>query len=325
MGQPEVKNQHYVPRVYLQRFANTKEQIWVYDKELRNSFQTNVKNVAAENRFYDSELLEVATGDKQFVERYLDHIEDKYAAVSESILGSLRSNKFKILSVRHRHFLAAYMVIQWMRTKEARIEHQQMTEVFQKIYQKMFSDRGLTPPPHHELLDERPTEEIARDLQNSGLLDAKRISMMANVLYGHIWVIFEAPGGASFFTSDHPFVKRPHIVDPLRGTDGIASNGIEIMFPLSPRYALTLYDRDYFSEVSSADGTLALMKDPEDARYYNQFQVFQSSRFVFARDNDFSDVEAIIERKPIYGEAGRKRIVTNQDDDIGRSGEYHNT
>lgn len=324
MDQSDVKTQHYVPRVYLQRFANAKGQIWVYDKERRNTFQSNVKNVGAENRFYDSDLLGAATGDKQFIERYLSDIEGKYSTISESILSSLHSHKFKILSARHRHFLAAYMVIQWMRTKEARIKHQQMTEVFEKIYRKMFSDRGMSPPPNHELLDEKPSDEIAREMQNRSLLDVGQISMMASVLYRHIWVIFEVSETASLFTSDHPFVKRPHIVDSLRGTDGIASEGIEIMFPLSPRYILTLYERKYFGDVSTADGTLARMKGHESTVYYNQFQVFQSSRFVFSRENDFSQVDEILDRMPIYGEASRKRVATNQDDDLGRGGDHHN-
>lgn len=322
MSRPDVKSQHYVPRVYLQRFANTKDQVWVYDKEERRSFPSNIKNVAAESRFYDSKLLQEVTGDKQFIERHLCGIEAKYASVAESILSSLSSRKFKTLRAPHRHFLAAYLVIQMMRTREARIEHQQMVEVFQKIHDQLLSAMESSPDAAQGLGD-RTSSEIAQEMQHRALLDGPRIAMMARVLYRHIWVIFEAPQAAHFFTSDHPFVKRPHIVDPLRGTDGIACEGIEIMFPISPRYLLALFERSYFSDVSAGDGSSVKISDSEGVLYFNQFQVHQSSRFVFARHDDFSQVEEILESMPIYGESNRKRVATNQDDLIGRDGDHH--
>jgi len=50
------KIQHYVPRCLLKNFTRgNKPQIWVYDKKTDRSFQTNVKNVAAESGFYDFE------------------------------------------------------------------------------------------------------------------------------------------------------------------------------------------------------------------------------------------------------------------------------
>lgn len=322
MSSPDVKSQHYVPRVYLQRFANKREQVWVYDKERRKTFQSNIKNVAAESRFYDSEMLKAATGDKQFIERHLCNIEANYASVSESIISSLNARKFKTISARNRHFLSAYLVIQWMRTKEARIEHQQMVEVFQKIHDRLLSQKGVVPDSD-DFFDKLTSSEMAQEMQHRALLDGARIAMMARVLHRHIWIIFEAPHNECFFTSDHPFVKRPHIVHPLRGTDGIACEGIEIMFPLSPRYMLALYERSHFRDVIAGDGTSARISDAAGVQYFNQFQVLQSSRFVFARHDDFSQVTEILERMPIYGEANRKRVATNQDDIIGRSGDHH--
>jgi len=322
MSKQDVKNQHYVPRVYLQRFANAKGQIWVYNKEARKSFQTNIKNVASENRFYDSAMLEAATGDKQFIERHLSNIEANYATVAEGIISSLNARKFKTVNKRHRHFLSAYVVIQWMRTKEARIEHQQMAEVFQKMADKMIIPKGQGVTDG-KLFGKETPEEIAQEMQHRALLDIERIAMMARVLRQHIWIIFEAPRDVHFVTSDHPFARRPHITDPLRGTNGIACEGIEIMFPLSTRYLLAMYERKHFHDVSVLDGSSQKIHDAAQVEYFNQFQVFESSRFVFSREEDFSQVEEILNRKPIYGEANRKRLLTNQDDLIGRAGDHH--
>lgn len=44
----KVKRQHYVPRFYLNYFADNKNQVWVYDKEIRKAFQTSIINIACE-------------------------------------------------------------------------------------------------------------------------------------------------------------------------------------------------------------------------------------------------------------------------------------
>src|SRR5258708_17506977 len=51
----KVKNQHFVPQSYLQRFTATADQakIWIFDKVTRRSFDSNVRNVASETHFYD--------------------------------------------------------------------------------------------------------------------------------------------------------------------------------------------------------------------------------------------------------------------------------
>ena len=49
----KVKRQHYVPQFYLKQWHNEKseEQIYVYNKELRKSFSSNIKGVASSNYY----------------------------------------------------------------------------------------------------------------------------------------------------------------------------------------------------------------------------------------------------------------------------------
>ena len=47
-----VKNEHYVPRFYLRRFANN-DKIYAYDLEKDNLFQTNINKIGCNNYFYD--------------------------------------------------------------------------------------------------------------------------------------------------------------------------------------------------------------------------------------------------------------------------------
>ena len=48
-----VKNEHYIPRFYLQQFA-TKDKICVYNIKEEKIFQTNIKKIAVHNYFYDA-------------------------------------------------------------------------------------------------------------------------------------------------------------------------------------------------------------------------------------------------------------------------------
>lgn len=314
MDSDRVKNQHYVPQAYLRLFSNSAEQIWVYDKKSGSAFQTRIRNIASENCFYDSDSLQDLVGNRQFIERHLRGIEGGFAEVSRSILQALSSGCFKGIRRRHRHFLSAYLVIQMLRTRESRTEKAQLAEFFSNFIRREHEKAGLRAPTTEEILGGMSPEDAAREQQVASLLDVSMIEEFARVLYGHIWFIQEAPSGHVLITSDHPFAKHAHIQDPLRGTDGIASKGVEILFPLSPRYVLTLIERSHFQDLSHIDGSLRRMSNPENVVYCNQFQVRDCSRFVFSRTNDFSLVEDILKQQPVFRDPARKRFQTNQDD-----------
>ena len=195
MAKDEVKNQHYVPQAYLRHFANSKEQIWVFDKSNGQEFQTNVRNVASERRFYDNDDLGSITGDRQFIEKQLGNLEGHYETLSQALVRDLSRGRFRSISPKYRHFLATYMVVQMLRTKESRIQHEHMAKTILAIQKKAYRDRGLEIPSDTELLDGTTPKEMAQDVQHRTLLDGDHIREMAMILYRHIWVIQEAFGG----------------------------------------------------------------------------------------------------------------------------------
>jgi len=228
-----------------------------------------------------------------------------------------------MLKPRPRHFLSAYLAIQMMRTKESRITSIQMMETIRAILKKSYVDAGKEPPPDEELMDGMAPEEAARDIQNRSLLDGAMIQKMATILFRHIWVIQEAFGNEQFLTSDNPFAKRPHITGTWRSMSGIASTGIEIVFPLSPKFLLTLCERNHFQNMQRFDGQRLPLLCHDNMIYNNQFQVYDSNRFVFSQNGEFSYVEQILRENPIHGNPNKMRVATNQDDALGRLGGLH--
>lgn len=95
-----VKNEHYVPRFYLRRFANN-DKIYAYDLEKDNLFQTNINKIGCNNYFYDvdsnvlkeslseykdiykipDDIFEKECEDIQFIEKALSRLEDKFSVL----------------------------------------------------------------------------------------------------------------------------------------------------------------------------------------------------------------------------------------------------
>ena len=88
MKHDEPIRQHYVPKLYLKRFAiknNKKYEIYTYDKSKQNLFKTKIDNVALENNFYTDENL----SDKYYLEKY-------FGKKIEPIIGSCMRKLIKI-------------------------------------------------------------------------------------------------------------------------------------------------------------------------------------------------------------------------------------
>ena len=323
MPESNVKNQHYVPQAYLRFFAKKSEQVWVYDKSSGKKFSANIRNVASEKYFYDSATLEKVTGQRQFIEKRLSSLEGRYSEVCKALIKNLQSGEFKYISPSMRHFFSVYLVVQMLRTKEHRIHIKQHTETLAALIQQRYVKEGLPPPSTEQLTQGQSIDDLSQELQNTKLLDGSVIEEFSLILYRHIWIIQEAFKDQQFLTSDHPFVKTPHVKHPWRSMSGIRSLGIEILFPLSPKYILTLVERTHFGGLTPFDGKRLRMTSSENMVYCNQFQIYQSNRFLFSQNGNFDFAEEILREEPIHGNIDRVRLATNHDEELRRADGVH--
>src|ERR1035437_8972537 len=116
----KVKNQHYVPRFYLNHFLNDSGKIWAFDKWLSKEYITNVNSIANENYFYDHSNSHAISVEEQFIEKRLSEVEGQIAPVYESLISDLNSDRFTSLSEDIRNCLCQFLVIQILRGKETR-------------------------------------------------------------------------------------------------------------------------------------------------------------------------------------------------------------
>lgn len=313
----EAKIQHYVPKFLLRNFGlGKKDHVWVYDKQTGRSFQTNAKNVASENRFYDFEI----DGKTYSLESGLSGIESNTKPVIEGIL---REDSVSALDARERATLASFLAIQFIRTKAFRMQWAELPRILRRKVESMGST--VAPGSQAEALIQEPTE-------NQIKIDTTRMILDAPKTYGphfldKAWFLAKTTNSHPFIISDNPVSLQNHVDMGPYGNLGLAVRGIEIYLPLSSTRALVMWCPSLATQILEAaetirrlpesvlaahikdpDGILAmasairagstLMYNPRHVMNFNSLQVGRSERYLFSAKNDFSLADRMIADHP---------------------------
>jgi Protein of unknown function (DUF4238) len=224
-----VKNQHYVPQLYLQRFANTSGQIWVFDKVERWSRKMHVRNTASETYFYDfgdkvmRELEERLSHvpetelpaekkrrllDPQFVEHELGHMETEFAALLSELLETVDTTGG--FTQDQKEQMAYFLTRQMLRVPEFRGTHlERMLKVvneFSKMAVAIKFGESAARRIRVSLDEKRVAYEHARMMY-----DPKVLKTYMGVLLHHIWHIGITDADRPLYTSDNPVIMRSHL------------------------------------------------------------------------------------------------------------------
>jgi hypothetical protein len=315
------KNQHYVPQFYLKYFADN-DKLYVFDKINKKSFLTNVRNIASENYFYDLplELIsddmkdEFSAVDKQELEKVMASIEyycknNFDSLITSFVLGNpKRLYDMDILTDDLRSEMAFFMATQVLRTKEFREFIVEFHEKFNKVLIDRIGPKKIESysPEAFRL---KVKKEIEPVLHAQFLADNKTIDEIALILAKHIWIIGVNNTGMSFYTSDNPIVRRGHKKDKFMSYNGLASQGVEICYPINSQLILILYERTYFEKASSSENRFVRL-NTQAVQYYNSLQVIQSYRQLYCREDDFSLVKSIGAKNPKIYSKDKNRIKT---------------
>jgi hypothetical protein len=313
----EAKIQHYVPKFLLRNFGvGKKDHVWVYDKQTGRSFQTNAKNVASENRFYDFDI----DGKTYSLESGLSGIESNAKPVIETIL---RNDSVLAVEAHDRGVLASFLAVQFVRTKAFRMQWAEFPRILRKKVESMGST--VAPGSQAEALIQEPTE-------NQIKIDTTRMILDAPKTYGphfldKVWFLAKTTNSHPFIISDNPVSLQNHIDMGPYGNLGLAVRGIEIYLPLSSTRALAMWCPSLATQIVEAaktirrlsssvlaahikdpDGILAmntairagstLMYEPQHVMNFNSLQVGRSERYLFSAKNDFSLADRMIGDHP---------------------------
>jgi hypothetical protein len=200
------------------------------------------------------------------------------------------------LKPEHKNELAPHLSLQLLRTLELRVRLQQTWLALCEELQR----RGIQPPAGES---EHPALDHAMVLFRPEMM-----RQMTRTLRRHIWLVGDNQTDHPLYTSDAPVVRHSHLQGVHLPSWGIASRGIEVAFPLTPRYVLMIVERVVFADKASEEFSL-LPLEPAHVDFYNWMQVMQSHQRVFCPDDRFDLARRILDVQPEAGDPGRQRVV----------------
>ncbi|RKQ19109.1 DUF4238 domain-containing protein [Ureibacillus endophyticus] len=319
----KVKNQHYVPRSYLKYFANKKNkayQINVYDKENDKYFSSNIEGVASSRFFYDfpeleeikedlmeemdeitanEKITELGEIDEQPVEKHFSELEGEF----HGLLNNLRS-RFKLcpkpeeslaINLLEKFKLSHHLIFQLMRTRDFRDTYLDMEQRFTQYLVDEFAKNDI---PDYKLGSfQVDRNEKYNSLTHASFIFSDALPELSLTLNKHIWFIGINRSNTPFYTSDNPVVRYPHKNESFRSNSGIASQGIEIAFPISEELIIIIREREYFKDFEDIENTFTELNG-ENVNFYNWLQIKDSYKQIYTSEEKFELIEEIKKSNP---------------------------
>lgn len=308
------KKQHYVSRFYLKQWAGTDERLYVFDKAKGEVRRQIVTKVAQERNFYDfgdDVLSEIRTMldqrddltteekahmlDRQLVETHFSKLEDRFKDKLTRVIRDL--DETGEMNSELREELALLVTLQYLRVPRFR---RQMMEFQNKVLDAQ-SQALLNQQFNQEYVARvraRFKEKYAAYEHARLMFDPELLGGTIAILLGRVWWVGMTEQDQPWYTSDDPIIQRSLKAETAYG---LVSPGVELAFPLSPRYLLILQERTHMQTVMPDLTTIegkALALDSGIVAMYNKGQVRQSLRQVYSSLDDFTLAQAVCEAEP---------------------------
>lgn len=298
-------NQHYVPQMLLRNFCNPQtNKIFVFDKTSGRSFETNVRNAAAERQYYNFS--------HDGTEFSLEETLSKAEAAAKPLIDAIQKERsLSVLSEDDCVTIALFSSVQHLRGPRVRKD--------QEIIANALRERRPDTENDLSFLDEQwPTgKEHAKNFAIYYL--GKEAPKIADHFLKKTWFLLEAPESAPLLLSDTPIVLFNDNSFKPYGNLGLLSRGIQITLPISSKLALGFYcpsieaefrkgiekfnilkhdpdvERKFSKSIEVAKSFIVaaetgcpIQLTPENVQHLNSLQTSRSNRFIFSSHNDFS-------------------------------------
>jgi len=287
---PEYKNQHYVPKHYLQGWAKD-EKISVYHiEDGQIPVKTSISNVCSEDYLY---------GNATHVEQELQKIE----GLHQEPLEALRSGNYLTeMNRRERLLLLSFIGTQRTRHKRVRADIDAGDGILREGFRIDMED-GV----YDDRIEWKDHIDSVDDKQDS-LVDAAALGIHLNMILQGIFgflvfgdldgVMLRNPGGGEFLFSDTPIVLDNPAFKSSGGA-GLVEGGLQIYCPIDPKRVLFLYDPRVYSVDSNYRGQV-LLKSREAVDEVNLMQ-FHNAENIVLHDSCSEDyLDSLAERMDEY-------------------------
>jgi Txe/YoeB family toxin of Txe-Axe toxin-antitoxin module len=261
----ENKKQHFVPQFYLRNFSADaeKKKINIFHIASGKHIQNiTIEDQAQKDYFYSSEL---------DIEKALSSIEGIVANVIKDAF--LREDAPKYLSAEYQALLS-FCVTQHYRTLYAADE---MDEHMDKLAKSIFKHNAEVAP----YLD-----SVQIKLKEPARLSLGIAAFILPIAYDLRMKLIINESNLDFVTTDNPCVfVNPFlgIKKTYGGRHGLASKGLIILLPLSPQYAIIVFD-DYRYKVGGRKMKPVVVSDDKDITEINKLLFLNAHKNIFYKN-----------------------------------------
>lgn len=318
------KQQHYVPQFLLRGFAAGKHhQVFVFDKRSGRTFRTAVRNVAAENGFYNLD----SGGDQPVsLEPALSRLEHE---TSDIIRRIRQDESLASVEPKERALLGTFALAQWFRTQNQRARVMQMHAAL----------RGRTGRMRPAASGAEDQEAEERQAKVSSLFLLIRAHEFAPMLLDKVWFLNRNHSPSPFYISDNPFVLHNDRDFGGYGNLGLAVPGIQLILPLSSTLTLHMVCPSLLTSARASVRTLDRLRTaspiarapvqhedaarallhameasgtfdsaPDNVKFNNSLQVMFAERYVYSQVDEFGLIREMLANDPSLTAGPRLRI-----------------
>ncbi len=271
-----IKKQHFVPRCYLENFANPKGQIYVMARGKGSIYPANIKDIAQQSYFNDFpiEFLTEEYKEKeksQILEKNLSKYENEFKNDLNHIMNCLENMEqygypSEVVDQEFKSYFSFFLALQLVRTMSQRQKFQNMMQDISDLTSK--SERFRTKNQEYpEFSIPEPINSsqsinfngfkvsVEKDANAqhlffiSDILDREANSEIAKIFANYIWFFRINSTSIPLLTSDNPIVIKPYQNHGF----GINSYGVQVAYPISPKYLLVMHENSFWSDLKSFD------------------------------------------------------------------------
>lgn len=312
------------------------------DEEQKKVFINSLKQEKKLSKKDIDEYLKLTQ--EQFIEKAFGELESYNAPIIEKVIGKVEN--FKALPIhyflKHKIFdqveieeLSYFIAMQHQRTEEMRMVIEQMMKHFLKHFSdvtllhidNVAKDQELKEKMGEEdfnhfvesvktgkFTKDSYTIEINKDFTKLMHIQSmfESIEKIAFILRQYKWILLLNQTEVPFLTSDSPVVKKANLNHPFY-SNGFISKGIEVIFPISPKYAINIIEPEYLKEKAPElfDRTIFDLTR-ENVIHYNDYIIQQSTSQIYSKFDNFEWVEKRLNDTPEIGSKNRARIRGNK-------------
>lgn len=294
---PRPKRQHYVPRFYLEHFADINGMVWSYDLQAESIRPATPENTAVETNFYS--VIDAEGEHNDEIENWLQGVEGKASELYPKVLRGERLQgqekaDFAVfiasLFTRSPAIVTAYAELMGKFAQHITDLTMRNRTQFDTEMDRYDADRGVTTSgkERDELFEfaKDKTRYFVEVDKKRGLEALAGTDHLTPIFYDMTWAVFESKD-QHLITSDNPVVRvtPPSDHHPIYGDGGFLNKRVNVSLPLSSTRMLGLFWND-----KAVVGVHPIGR--EAGKVYNRQRAHFSERYLYASERD-SGIQAL--------------------------------